>query len=147
MQRGLTLIEVMVVIGIFSLILLFGLVIDLGSLKRNTFRGEQSTLVSVLQKARSRSMNNMFGVTHGVCYIAPNYVIFRTATCDLSGVNERVPADTNIASLSNFATTLSPANAVIFDQLTGKTAAVTINMTDGIKSADIKINNEGTINW
>jgi len=144
-NKGLTLIEIIVVIAIFGMIIAFGSIIDLGSFKRNTFLAEQSVLVSVLQKARSHSMNNIFESAHGVCYVSPNYVIFRgRTTCLPTGVtDETIPANINIASNSG---TIFPSE-VIFSQLTGKTTAVTIHITDGIKSADITINNEGTIDW
>ena len=150
-KKGFTLIEVLVVIGILGIILALALVTSLGSFKRNTFQTEQSILVSVLEKARNKSMNNMFELSHGVCYISPNYVIFRDSpsTRCIAEVttNEIIPADGNIANLSNFSASLSPTNSVIFSQLTGKTASTTIFMTDGIKSTYITINNEGTINW
>ena len=146
-KKGFTLIEVLVVIGILGMILAFGFVTSLGSFKRNTFQTEQSILVSVLEKARSYSLNNMFESPHGVCYIDPNYVIFKGAVCILSSTNELVLANANIASSSDFSTSLSPAAPIIFSQLTGNTSSTTIYMTDGIKSAYININNEGTINW
>ncbi|MEK7642421.1 MAG: type II secretion system protein [Patescibacteria group bacterium] len=152
-NRGLTLIEIIVVIAIFGLIIVFGLTLDLSSFKRSTFHSEQRILVSVLEKARSRSLNNMFGSVHGFCYIAPNYVIFRDrVTClPTSTTDEIVPANINIAS--NLGTTF-PIE-IVFAQLTGKLVPqltpanneLVIHITDGIKSADIKINNEGTINW
>jgi len=151
---GFTLIEIVVVIAILGMILVFGLITNLNSFQRDTFRSEQSTLVSILEKARNRSMNNIFGSSHGVCYIAPNYIIFRGRTNCLptSSVDELIPANTNIANLSNFSTTFP---TVIFSQLAGRLVPqltpinneLIIHMTDGIKSADIKINNEGTINW
>lgn len=142
---GMTLIEIIVVVAIFGLIIAFGLTTDLSTIGRNNFRNEQMTLISVLNKARGRAMNNMFETTHGFCYVAPNYVLFRgRATCLPTSVNdELIKADTNIASNSG---TTFPTE-VVFAQLSGKTTTVTIHITDGIKSADININNEGTINW
>jgi len=145
---GFTLIEILVVIGIFGMILAFGLVTNLGSFKRNTFQAEQSILVSILERARARSMNNIYGMAHGVCYIAPNYVVFRgrTACLPTSSNDETVSANENISSLSGFS---DPAKfpTIVFEQLSGKAMNASISMTDGIKSGDITINNEGRIDW
>ena len=67
-NQGFTLIEILVVIAIMSVILSFGLVVDLNIFKGDSFRAEQSTIVSVLSRARSRAIANLFYDDHGVCY-------------------------------------------------------------------------------
>lgn len=146
-QKGLTLIEILVVMAIIGVILSFGMTIDLNAFRGDTFRAEESTIVSALERARSHAMANMFESPYGVCYIAPNYVIFREndGHCvDGISTNELIPANTNIATASGFPGTFPP---VVFNQLAGTTTGVNINLTDGVKSAIITINNEGTINW
>lgn len=140
-NQGLTLIEIMVVVGILIIVISFGVIVDFSSFTSSAFQTEESKIISVLQRARSRSMANMFDITHGVCYIAPNYVIFQGNTC---AAGEIVPANINIASHSS---TVFPT--VVFEQLTGNrnTPNDTIHITDSVKSADIIINDEGTINW
>ena len=117
------------------------MLVDWNVFKKDTFKAEQATIVAALSKARSRAMNNMFDMAYGVCYIAPNYIIFQDNTCT---AGESISANTNIAS--NPSTVFPP---VVFDQLTGNTTGTgtTIHLTDGFKSAGIIINNEGTINW
>ena len=152
---GFTLIEIIVVIGIVAMVVGFGMVTDLSFFKGDVFRSEESTIVSILGKARSRAMANMFQVNHGVCYdpVLNNYVIFRGNTCDPgASTSELIPANLNIATISTFSTTFP---TVVFKQLTGKlipqlspaTNETIINIQDGMKTADIKINNEGRINW
>lgn len=142
-MKGFTLIEIIIVVGIFTLIIAFASTIDLSAFRRDLFRAEQSTIVSALEKARSRSMTNLFESAHGVCFITPNYIIFRAndGLCDKNAPsNELIPANTNIT------VTFSQPN-IIFSQLAGTTTDATIHITDGTKSADININYEGTINW
>ena len=141
-KSGFTLIEVLVVIAILAFIISLGTIFDINSIKLDSFNTERATIVSLLEKARSRSMTNMFQTSHGLCYIAPNYILFRTNCVAGSATNELISANTNIAS--NPSTTLP---IIIFDQLTGNNTGGTIHITDGTKSADITINNEGTINW
>lgn len=145
MTKGFTLIEIMVVMGIFIVLVSFGTIVDLNVLKSDTLRAEESTVVSVLTKARSRAMSNYSGDTHGVCYLAPNYVIFKGNDCSASG-SDLVPANTNIATASGFPGTFSP---VVFNQLSGNVSGSTIDIIikDGVKEEKITINNEGTINW
>ena len=141
-KRGFTLVEILVVVAILTVIISFGMVTDFSSFTSNTFQSEESKIISILERARSQAMGNMFDTAHGVCYISPNYIIFRN-TC-VAGVptNELISANTNIAENSG---TIFPT--LVFDRLTGNTTGATIHITDGIKSADIIINNEGTINW
>ena len=140
-EKGFTLIEIIVVISIIAIIISFGMTIDLGVFKRDLFKAEQSTIVSVLEKARSRSMANMFESAHGVCYDSgtDNYIIFRD-TCG-SAFTEFIPANANIEI--TFPT-------VTFDQLTGNSNSasdIIIHMKDGVKETDITINHEGKIDW
>ena len=145
-QKGFTLIEIIVVVSILIVIISFGMTIDLNAFKRDTFLAEQSKIVSVLTRARSHAMANMFDKNHGVCYIAPDYVIFYDEDCDKSTTDETIPANADIAS--NPGTVfLSSTSPIIFYQLTGNTSGATIHLTDGIKEAEITVNNEGAINW
>lgn len=140
-------IEIIVVIAILIVIISFGTIIDFSSFTSSTFQNEESKIVSALEQARSHAMANMFQTKFGVCYISPNYIIFRenVAYCvDGEATNELIPANTNIASQID-----TDFPAVVFDQLTGNrnTTDDTIHITNGIKLADITINDEGTINW
>jgi prepilin-type N-terminal cleavage/methylation domain-containing protein len=142
-MRGFTLIEVLVVVAILGVILSFGMAVDLNVFKGDTFRAEQSTIVSVLSRARSRAMANVFDSNHGVCYDAggDNYVIFKGGSCVVAG-SELISANINI---SEHVDTVFPP--VVFDRLTGNSVGGTIHIEDGIKEEDIIINNEGAINW
>ena len=145
-MKGFTLIEILIVIAIVGLVLSFGMGIDLSAFRRNTFQAEEATIVSVLERARSRAMANLSDDAHGVCYVDPNYVIFEEddGCNDAAPASELVSANTNIASHP-----LTTFPIIIFDQLTGNRSTVddTIHIEDGIKLEDIIINEEGTINW
>ncbi len=137
------------------MVISFGTLTDLNFFKGDIFRSEQTKIVSILEKARSRAMANMFQVNHGVCYDSTlnNYIIFRGNTCNpTASTSEIIPAELNIATVSVFTTSFP---TVIFKQLTGNltpelspaTNEIIINIQDGIKTANIKINNAGRINW
>ncbi|TSC70185.1 MAG: hypothetical protein CEO12_500 [Parcubacteria group bacterium Gr01-1014_46] len=146
-NKGLSLIEIIIVIGILSLIISLGLVVDLSFLKNDILKTESSTIVSNLEKARNLAMNNMFESPHGFCYRKPNYIIFRdgpgTRCVEGASTNQIVPANINISQNPN---TTFP-NVIIFSQLAGTTTPASIKLSDGIKSLDINVNSEGTIEW
>jgi len=145
-KSGFTLIEILIVIGIFGLIASLGFAIDLSFLRRDTMRAEQKIIVSALEKARSRSMSNVFESAHGFCYdgVSKNYIIFRNGVCAVSATSEIILANVSIAGnpYSTF-----PFLPIIFTQLSGTTTDATIIIGDGVKSSTITINHEGTINW
>jgi prepilin-type N-terminal cleavage/methylation domain-containing protein len=143
-RKGFTLIEILVVIAIITFVISFGILIDVGTVKKDYFSAEESTIVSALEKARSRSMANLYQSAYGFCYIgSPNYVyvIFNDGSCDQSSTDEIIKANSNIT------VTLTPSSPITFAQLSGSTLDASIHLTDGTKSADITINNEGTIIW
>lgn len=128
--------------AILGMVAIFSTIIDFQIFTTDTFQTEKLKIISLLTKTRSRAMANLFSTPHGVCYIEPNYIIFQN-TCDPeNSSSELIPAHTPITSNAN---TLFPT--VTFERLTGNSSEETIYITDGIKSAEIKINNAGTINW
>ena len=80
--NGFTLIEILITIGIFAVIATIGLIISLDFYRSYAFRSEESTIVSILQKARSQSMDNIDQVRHGVHFQADplKYILFECAS-------------------------------------------------------------------
>lgn len=151
-KSGFTLIEMMVAIGILIAIFSFGIFLSINSYKGYIFRSEKSVLISVLERARSRAINNMFESNHGVCFVSPNYIIFIGNSC-ITGqaTNEIIPANTSL-SMSG----LSESSPVVFEQLSGKLVPqispfsqeyiITLEQ-EGRTPETITINNEGRVNW
>ncbi len=129
--------------AIVTLLVGFGLGINIDTYKGYLFRSERSILVSTLERARSRAINNFYETTHGVCYIAPNYIIFRGTTCAEGAPSNEVIPENSVVTVTG----LSQASPVIFDQLSGRTAEKQITLTGGGRTTEISINSEGTINW
>ena len=148
MKRGFSLIEILVVIGVMGAIFTFGMVINMNAFTENTLQNEESKLISALERARSHAMANMFQSSFAICYISSNYIISYDNACDGFGSDEIIPANTNIAKASNFSTIFP---TIIFTRLSGIVSIppppITIIITDGNKSTNITINNEGAINW
>lgn len=142
-NKGFTIIEIIMVMALLAVVLSFGFVIDLKNFQNNNFQTEESKVISILEKARSSAMANISDTSHGVCYDASidSYVIFKGINCTKID-SVRIPANATITE--NPGTTFP---TFVFARLSGNTTAGTIHLTDGITSADITINNEGTINW
>lgn len=161
---GFTLIEVLIVIGIFALVAGIALFVSMDSFRGYGFRSERDALVGILQKARSQAISNVClgacggndGEKHGVHFdlAGKKYVIFQTTANYTTGrdasADQVVPINNDAVSF-----TPSPPPDIIFNQLTGEasdqTAApcapanCTIILTQGLSTAAIQINGEGRI--
>lgn len=156
-MRGFTLIEILIVMALLGLIMGLGLFMSMDAYRGYSFRSESSVVVSVLEKARSRAMNNMYGTAWGVCFDSANkaYVTFRgVAYTPGAATNESLPAQAGV-TISSLPVCGAPS-PIVFQQLTGKlfpqltpaTSIITLTVVEGgHTSASITINNEGTINW
>jgi len=148
---GFTLIEVIVVMGLLTAIAALVAFANFDSWRGYTFRGERNLLVSILQKARSQSVNNIClgslalcsdGKPHGVAIQADKYVIFQGA----SFATRDAALDENIDAAGNIVH--AGISEVVFEQLSGDANAPgDIILSDGVRSATISINNEGRINY
>jgi prepilin-type N-terminal cleavage/methylation domain-containing protein len=142
-NKGFTLIEILVVIAILAMLIGLGLFMSMDSYRAYLSRSERDTVVSLLERARSRAMANSFETAWGVCYIAPNYIIFRGATCtDGAATNEATPGNPAASIVG-----LSAASAVVFSQLAGTTTGAVVTITEQSKVSTVTINHEGTIIW
>jgi|SRR3989344_3122022 len=153
-RAGFTLIEILVSIAILAVIASLGLFISMDFFRSYSFRSEESVIVSVLQKARSESMNNIDQSRHGVHFITGHYVIFECPSiCTIyPGSNS-----SDLIINTSYGSTISPPALpfdVIFEQLTGNcvtlncsSAPLTITATDNGKTQDIVVNSEGRIDW
>ncbi len=141
--RGFTLIEILVVIAIVTMLMALGLFMSLDSYRSSLSRSDRDQVVSLLQKARSRSMANINQASWGVCYISPNYILFRGSACTAgASTNEAIGASNGVS-----VTGLADVSPVVFTQLSGTTTSATVVVTQQGKSATININDEGTISW
>ncbi len=135
--RGFTFIEVIVTIGIFVVILSFGLVLSIDAYRGYLFRAERTIVVSALERARSRAMTNYEQSSWGVCKLGASYQVFKGSTC-ASG--DAIPSNLNV-------TVTGLDSGVVFSQLSGTTTDATITLSDVSRSATISVNSEGTVLW
>jgi prepilin-type N-terminal cleavage/methylation domain-containing protein len=153
--KGFTLLEILVVMGLFLIVAGFGLFVSFDSLRGYSFREERDTIISALQKARSQSINNMcFGATctdgkaHGVYFGIPHsYVIFQGVTYATRDValDEVLTARNNVVAVSG-------ATEVDFAPLVGTVVTtpitpMTVTVSDPTHSSVITFGTEGGMSW
>lgn len=139
-SSGFTLIEIIVVIAIFSALVTLGLFMSMDTLRGTLHRSERDIVVSMLEKARSRALANIYQTPWGVCANAPDYIIFRGTSCTtLLSTNETIPA-----SAANPAIFSAP---IVFSQLSATTTGGTVTIVQDGRTSTIIVNHEGAIDW
>lgn len=142
--NGFTLIEVIVVLGIFAILSTMGLLVSMDSYRSYSFRSEQTVVLSLLQKARNQSMANINQKPHGVYIdqVGVQYTLFQGAD-----YSHRDTAQ-DIVFPGNASYVLGGVPEVDFTQLTGNPAtAGNITIDDHIHPlVTISVNSEGQIN-
>jgi Tfp pilus assembly protein FimT len=150
-ESGISVIEILLVMGIVSVIAAFSMSFSLDSYREYSFRNSRDMLVSVLEKARSQSINNIClgsacsnGKSHGVHLQSGSYVIFQGPNWAGRDTNldETIQIDSPAIQISG--------TDIVFLQLSGDTSSAggTITMSDitGHISV-ITANAEGRIAW
>jgi Tfp pilus assembly protein FimT len=143
-MKGFSLFEILITTTIFTMLIGIGLLMSMETLRSTVHRSEEVVIVSFLQKARSRAMNNVEQSSWGVCYLPPNYALIRGSLCTSLAVTDTIEANATVATESHFISTFPQ---IIFAQLSGRTASTTFTIVQDTRTAIISINNEGTILW
>ena len=141
-NRGLSLIEILIVIGLISFIGAIGITIGIDTYKRYIVRSDLDRVAVLLQKARSAAINNVGEMKHGVYFgDTGSFVLYRGAN-----YASRLP-NYDIRIERSPSVTVSGATEIIFDSFTAKTASSTLTVSDGVQNTIININSEGAIDW
>lgn len=142
--------EVLLVVGLFSMTGALLLYADIGSYRGGVFRAEKTTVVTLLQKARNDALNNIDHLPHGVAFSPPqypdSYVLFEGERYEASGDNSRVAYPQSRGTRIGEG---SPRE-VVFEPLTGNASysgdILLLDTARGITDT-ISINSEGLIDW
>lgn len=138
---GFTLLEVLVTMAIVGTIFAVGSFLDLNIYSRELLASEQTDLISILQKARNRSMNNLYSSSHGVHITEDSFIIFRGSSY-LADVptNEIITRNDNII--------ITGINDIVFSQFSGNANPTgDILLQDNLQTKTINIKANGLIDW
>jgi prepilin-type N-terminal cleavage/methylation domain-containing protein len=141
--KGFTLIEIIVVLTLFSILGALMLGIGVDSVERTIVGEKRTMVVELLERARTRSMSNIGALPHGVYVTGADITLFQGGTY--------VPGNpSNEISTSNEQVTITaPATpfSVVFTQLSGTTTPVAITFSNNGQSYSVTVNAEGRIDW
>ena len=153
MSRGITLIEIIVVMALITIIAALTMATSMDAFRGYSYRNERDTVVNSLQRARSQSISNMClgtcttGMPHGIHFEAGKYTIFQGT--DWASRNTLID---EVIQTNPAITTTGPTD-VIFAELSGN---ITVNPVGSLNivvkdatghTSTITLNNEGQIKW
>lgn len=145
-QFGFTLMEVLVVLGLLSIFATMGLAFSFDSYRGYVFRGEYTTAVNLLARARNRAINNFNESNHGVAITPTEYRLYATA---IYNPND----DTTYESYPRGRAVSIPNIDIIFEELTGNSICGSTpcehSLTFGYnaQTKTITVNEAGGIMW
>ena len=147
LMGGFTLIEILVIVGLFGLLAAMGAFIGFDSIGRSSVHSERDLVVLMLTGARTRALANVNQVAHGVHITADKIIIFEGLS--YSGTTEP-------ATDRNDAIDMTPEPAtIVFKQLSAEATdgnnicnpLCTITFKQGPQVDTIEINGQGRIDW
>lgn len=152
---GFTLIEILVVIGLFTIVGSLALIVSMDDYRGFSTRNERDTLISILQRARSQSINNMCfgafctdGKSHGVHITSDSYTIFQ----GVSFAARDMDVD-EVITIEDKGITLSGFTDVVFNALSGDATTAPLEVwslaliDSSGRVSTITVNSKGRITW
>lgn len=139
---GFTLVEIAVVLGILALILVMGLPFGIDTYRNYLLTSETRNLVSILRRAQEFAFSNKNESSYGLYAADGEFILFKGdsfAGRD-AAFDEKYPREPSIA--------VSGFTEIVFSKLSGKpNVTSTINLSNGLTSQTVEINEEGVIFW
>ena len=140
-------VELLIAIGIIAILAGLGLFLSMDLYRSHTFRADEKMFISILQKARTRSLSNINQSKHGVKLDGDDFVLFQGddyATRDVA-LDESFPVGPRMT------VTWPAPSEVVFDQLSGSIDGVFLTgdilITGPARTATISFNAEGRIDY
>lgn len=141
-----TMIEVLVVLGLFTMTAAIGMAFSFDSYRAYLFRSEYGNISQLLAKARNYAANNFDESAHGVHIGSNSYTLFVGDTYSASDPN-------NITFEKSDVVAISGATKIVFEQLSGNlktcdsSPSCEITFSYGAKTATVSVNDVGAITW
>lgn len=146
MRNGFTLIEILVVLGITTVLASVLLFADMTTYKRSALREERARLVTLLERARAQAMTNVHQSPHGVRITTGGYVQFEGD----SFATAHHDHDVTVQTVYPVVFTKSSPNEIVFSQLSGDAnyeGGIVLSDPNSRATVVFSINHEGAISW
>jgi prepilin-type N-terminal cleavage/methylation domain-containing protein len=143
---GFTLIEMLIALALIGAVASIGMFASFALYRKSGAQNERDAVVMLLAHARSGSMDNLYGATHGFCLdsSAGEYRVFRAPYGP--GMLEASEAHESAVTVAGIPECGS-GNEIVFEQLSGATVPTAITMSEGGETYQIALNEAGTIVW
>lgn len=141
-MKGFTLVEVVIVLGIFGLILAIGLPVGIDAYRNYLLTSENRNLMSVLRRAEEFAFSNKNESDYGVYLEGNNFVLFKGSSFAGRDENydEEYPREPSVL--------IGGFTEIVFSRNSGNpNATATIVLSNNLASQSIDINEEGAIFW
>jgi prepilin-type N-terminal cleavage/methylation domain-containing protein len=136
---GFTIIELMIVLGIFAIILAIILPINVNRSLAQQVSSEQKIVISLLQRARTQAITNQNDSSHGLYITDGEYVLF--AGDSYTTRDE----DLDIVFSISEGIDVSGAEEMVFQRLIGTSASQSLTLIGATDSKIIHISENGLI--
>lgn len=141
-HHGFTLLEVMMAIGILTIIFGAGLPTSIGLLRNYVLDADRDTLVTLLQRAQNEAFANLNQASHGVEITATSFVGYQGSSYASRDTTKDI-----VFPRSKLVTTAGDVE-VNFSAIKAQVAAgKTITLNNTIKTETVTVNPEGMIDW
>ena len=103
-NRGLSLIEILVLMGILAFILSFGVFLNFDFFESHNFLSEEKILTGLLRMSRNRALNDIDQMPHGLFVGPEDFILFQGESfVEDSSANEYFPRNKNVLIENTFA--------------------------------------------
>lgn len=140
-HHGFTLLELLVVIGITVALATVALPIGANLLQSYTLNAERDSFVTLLEGARDAALANANQSAHGIEILPGSYTVFTGQT-----YATRTASNDELSARSSTVAVAGPTE-VVFQPLSGRTAAAAFTLSSGSGSLTVTINSDGQIDW
>lgn len=139
---GFTMIELLITLAIIVVIFGFGVFMSFDFYRGLAITGERDTVVALLKRARTRAVNNVNEMSHGLYIATTTFVLFNGP----SYASRTVALDESFPRHSGIS--VSGSSTVVFQNLSGDSSVSgTISFGNSRTTTSIDINREGRVNW
>ena len=141
MNKGVTLIEVVIVLAIMGIVFSLGVPLTINHYQSYLLISERDNILGFLRRARTLALANRNSLSHGVYIESSQYSIFEGQNFlnRNSSLDEVFPKSQSVS--------IAGSSEIIFAPLSATTAPVTLTLSNNNQNISIQINAEGGILW